>query len=145
MVQATAVAGKNVDPRRCQLERGVERELQVGRVLRLRMANDLHTCRRGGFERVRRHGVEVPDGRRRREPECTRVLETAVRGDHGRAGRHAERGLSRGGAPPATTTTASSVMRCLRWYYPDQVRGSAAPPSALSARLPRAPQTLRGS
>ena len=83
--------------------------------------------------RLGRRGVEVADRDRDLEPPLARALEPAVRGDHRSAGGNACGRLRSGRlTPPATTTTTSSDMRFLRWYYPDQVLrvgGALQPPS----------------
>src|SRR5262245_34578389 len=67
------------------------------------------------------------------------MFETPIGDDHGRAGGHHRRGSTRGCLSARYDRYNLVRHAFLRWHYPDQVRGSAARSSALSARLPELP------
>ena len=91
MVEPAAVAGEDEDPPRGQRDRGVERELEVGRVLLGRVALDARPRRLRDRDGLGRRRVEVADRDVDLEAERQRVLETLVGGDDGRAERDRER------------------------------------------------------
>ena len=100
MIEPVADAGEDENPRRAELERGVEGELEVGGVLRGRMALDSRAAGLGGGHAALRCGIEVADCERDVEPEGVRMVDSTVGGDDGCAARHRARGLpSRSLAP----------------------------------------------
>ena len=123
----------------------VERELEVGRVLLGRMAVDARPRGVCHVDRLRRRGVEVADGDRHLETERERVFETPSAAMIGTPSGTAEIARGSGGAPPDTTTTNSSDTPSSAGITQIRFCGSAAPSSALSARLPELPVTSRAS
>ena len=99
MVEPVADAGEHEDPCGIEPERDVERELEVGRVLRGGVPLDARACLLGGGEGVSRRGVEVPDRDRNVEPKRERVVDPAVGGDDA-AHRAAPRGQRPDREPP---------------------------------------------
>ncbi len=100
MVEPAALGGEHEDASGAQGECEVESELEVGRVLLLRMALDAHPrclCDSDGLGGGR---VEVAYRHGHVEAERERVLEALVGGDHRRPERHLEGGTRSGEVSP---------------------------------------------
>jgi hypothetical protein len=140
VVEPSTAAREHEDPLGAGRGGEVERELEVGRVLVGRVADDARTLRLGGGYRVRGGGVEVADRDRDVEPERGR-------------GRAPSAAITCVGAAPERRLRARSLAArdhhhdlfrhaFLRWHYPDQVLRVGGAVAALSARLPELPVTL---
>jgi uracil-DNA glycosylase len=140
VVEPVSLACEDDDARRREGERLLERELEVGCVLGCRVPYDPHASRLGGVHECRGSRVEVADRDRDVQPERDSVLEPAVGGDHGGAGRHGE-GCPRARGLAACDNHYDSLRHAfLRWHYPGQVLRVGGAVAALSARLARAPR-----
>ena len=143
MVEPAAVARQHEDAPRLHRGRRVERELEIRRVLFLRMALDADARALRDRDGLRRGRVEVSDRQCDVEAERERVLEPLVRRHHGGADR---RGRS------STRIRRLSARHhhhdlfrhaFLRWHYPDQVlRVGGAFVRPLSPVCPSSPLRL---
>ena len=140
VVEAAAAGSDHDDVAWPELERGIERQLEVGRVLRRRVALDARPGRLGLRPSASaRDRVEVADRRgRRRAPAPTRAstprsaaMTKASRGRLARACSGTRRATGHDDPRSMPGRPAPADHRSLRWHYPDQVRGSVAdrPPS----------------
>ena len=125
-------------------DRGVERELEVGRVLRGRMPLD--RARRPPLrQRARRRDrVEVADRTVDAQPERERAVETAVGRDHVGAPAEGRPGPAVGSPPATTTITSSFSTRLPPWALPRSGSAGRRCVAALSARsCPSSPLRCR--
>ena len=143
MVEAAA-SGRRTGIRRGLIRmRGVERELEIGRVLRGGWRSISYAGCLGDRDRLGRGRVEVADGDRDLEAERERVFEPVVGGDHQRAERDGECRARGGGLSACDHDHDLFRHAFLRWHYPDQVLRVGGALAALSARLARAPRYVR--
>ena len=84
VVEPAAVAAEHQDAARRERERCLERELQIGGVLRFRVTHDTCARRLGGRQTLARHRVEVPDRNVDGESEGECPIDALVGGDHRR-------------------------------------------------------------
>ena len=125
MIEAARIAARDDDPLGPELERDVERQLEIGRVLLLRMGTDARPGCLDLDQPRGRHRVEVAHGDRNLEPDGERGVDAAVCGNHLRIGRKV--GERAGiGSRGDHDDGALALHAFLRWHYPGQVRGSAA-------------------
>ena len=107
VVETPLGARDDEDPPRPERDRLVERELEIGRVLRLRVTDDPCARRLGRAERLARDRVEVAD----HDVDARARARPRARGRRPRRRRSRPSGTrDRGGpAPEATTTTSGSI------------------------------------
>ena len=140
VIETAAVPRKNEDALRAHRGGQVECELEVGRVLVVRMALHAGAGGLGDGDGLCRGGVEVAHGHRHLEPEREGMLEPLVGCDDGHAERRRQcrtriRRLS-------ARHHHHDLFRhaFLRWHYPDQVLrvgGASVRPLSPAARAPR--------
>ncbi len=118
----------------------VERELEVGGVLLVRMSLHAGSGGLGHLDGFRRRGVEVAHRDRHLEAERERVLESLVRRDDGCT---EWRGQARARIRRLSARHHHDDLfrhAFLRWHYPDQVLrvgGASVRPLSPAARAPR--------
>ena len=127
------------DQHAARTERGglVERELEIGCVLRGRVPHDARAGRLGGGERLWRHRVQVADDDVHVEAERSGAQQAAVRRDDALRVREAS---TRAPPPRRRPRHRDQSRPFLRWHYPDQVLRVGGASAALSARSLRAPR-----
>ena len=140
VIEPSAVAGQHEDALGAHRGGDVERELEIGGVLLVRMS--LH-ARAGGLRHrdgFRRGGVEVAHRDRHLEAERERVLEPLVRRDDGCAERRSQRRTRVRRLSARYHHHDLFRHAFLRWHYPDQVLrvgGASVRPLSPAARAPR--------
>ena len=133
VVEPAAVAARGRGCARAERDRGVERELEIGRVLLRRVTLDAYAGGLRDRDGLGRGRVEVADreGRRRDRARARARAPGRRRRRARRAGRR-EAGARAGGSPPDDDHDDLFRHAFLRWHYPDQVLrvgGALSPPS----------------
>ena len=140
VIEPSAVSGQHEDALRAHRGRDVERELEVGGVLLVRMSLDASSGGLRHRDGLRRRGVEVAHRDRHLEAERERVLEPLVRRDDGCAERHSQRRTRIRRLSARHHHDDLFRHAFLRWHYPDQVLrvgGASVRPLSPAARAPR--------
>jgi hypothetical protein len=139
MVEPSLGTRNDDDAFRSEPDGLVERQLEVGLVLRARVAHDASSCRFGGAQRLRRDGVEIAEDDIHVEAERQRTIEAAVGRDDGPSVGNVE--------PRAQSRGDYDDVRVLHTYVPPLAlprSGSAGRQRALLPSQPGCPE-LPGS
>src|SRR6266496_4374150 len=88
VVETASAAGEDEDSPGPQVDRDVQRQLEIGRILLGRMTVDAYAGSLRGCDGLGRRRVEVPDGDGYLEAQSPSVLQASIGADHDRARRH---------------------------------------------------------